>query len=151
MGLDMYLTAERYLWSSSPEDLAISKQVQNMLGLNFHQERGRVRSITAEAMYWRKANSIHNWFVENVQGGEDTCESYFVSREQLLELLAQCKAVAKKEVCAHETLPTTEGFFFGSTDYNEYYWQDINDTIMGLEMALDTFDEDWDFSYRASW
>lgn len=151
MGLDMYLSAERYLWTHDTEDKMISDQVANLLGLRFDQERGRVTTIRAEAMYWRKANAIHRWFVENVQGGEDNCQPYYVSREQLIALRDQCKAVSRKEVCATETLPTESGFFFGSTDYDEYYWNDIDNTIMGIDQALETFDENWEFSYQASW
>ena len=29
--------------------------------------------IIEQVGYWRKANQIHNWFVENVQDGEDDC------------------------------------------------------------------------------
>lgn len=42
---------------------------------------------TKEIGYWRKANAIHRWFVENVQNGEDDCRDYFVTKEQLTELL----------------------------------------------------------------
>ncbi len=37
--------------------------------------------------YWRKANQIHNWFVENVQGGVDDCGHYPVTIAQLEKLL----------------------------------------------------------------
>ena len=53
---------------------------------------------------------------------------------------------------AERLLPTTDGFFFGSTDYDEYYLQDIQETI-GM---LDTVLEETDFSvysiyYTSSW
>jgi hypothetical protein len=43
--------------------------------------------------YWRKANHIHNWFVENVQCGVDNCGSYIVSRDQLVQLRDACQYV----------------------------------------------------------
>ena len=46
-----------------------------------------------EIGYWRKANQIHAWFVDNVQGGKDDCEEYSVSRSQLGQLLAVVKEV----------------------------------------------------------
>ena len=150
MGLDMYLTAERYLWTA---EKPISDQVANLLGLQLDGDRMRVQSVTAEAMYWRKANAIHNWFVENVQDGEDECRRHYVDRDQLIALRDLCKTLCKEkiEALAEESLPTTEGFFFGSTDYDEWYWNDIENTITGIDRALETFGEEWSFYYQSSW
>lgn len=150
MGLDMYLTAERYLWST---EKPISDQVANLLGLQLDGDRMRVQTIIAEAMYWRKANAIHRWFVENAQGGEDNCERYYVSREQLLKLRDLCANLCtqKVEALAEDSLPTTDGFFFGSTEYDEWYWNDIENTVVGLDKALETFGDGWHFHYQSSW
>ena len=150
MGLDMYLTAERYLWST---EKPISDQVANLLGLQLDGDRMRVQTVIAEAMYWRKANAIHRWFVENVQGGEDNCERYYVSREKLLELRNLCANLCtqKIEALAEDSLPTTDGFFFGSTEYDEWYWNDIENTVVGLDNALETFGDGWHFHYQSSW
>lgn len=48
-----------------------------------------------EVAYWRKANAIHKWFVDNVQDGIDECQESPVTREQLNELLAVCHEVIK--------------------------------------------------------
>lgn len=51
-------------------------------------------SIIEQVGYWRKANHIHNWFVENVQDGQDDCEYHQeVTKEILEELLYVCKMV----------------------------------------------------------
>lgn len=42
--------------------------------------------LQEEIGYWRKANHIHAWFVDNVQDGEDDCKKYSVSRDQLAKL-----------------------------------------------------------------
>lgn len=47
-------------------------------------------TIQQEVAYWRKANQIHDWFVNNVQDGNDDCECYEVSEEQLRDLLDIC-------------------------------------------------------------
>ena len=150
MGLDMYLTAERYLWST---EKPISDQVANLLGLQLDGDRMRVQTIIAEAMYWRKANAIHRWFVENAQGGEDNCGRYYVSREQLLKLRDLCANLCtqKVEALAEDSLPTTDGFFFGSTEYDEWYWNDIENTVKGIDTALETFGDGWHFHYQSSW
>lgn len=46
-----------------------------------------------EVGYWRKANAIHKWFVDNVQNGEDDCGDYSVSKELLEKLLNDCYTV----------------------------------------------------------
>ena len=104
-------------------------------------------------MYWRKANQIHNWFVENVQGGVDDCKEYHVSQEKLKELVTLCKkvllekSVLQNKELAKELIPTTSGFFFGSTEYDDYYFEELQDTIN----ALENLDPNCDYYYRASW
>jgi hypothetical protein len=50
---------------------------------------------------------------------------------------------------AIELLPTQSGFFFGSTDYDEGYYQDIEDTVKILQEALS--DPSGDYYYDSSW
>lgn len=52
---------------------------------------------------------------------------------------------------AHELLPATSGFFFGSTDYDQYYYDDVKDTVKMLDKALKTASERVTFSYQSSW
>jgi hypothetical protein len=50
--------------------------------------------IIEQVGYWRKANQIHNWFVENIQDGIDDCDYHReVTEEDLEELLDVCKRV----------------------------------------------------------
>lgn len=51
------------------------------------------RTIYEMIGYWRKANHIHKWFVDNVQGGNDDCSDYEVSKGKLEALLCLCKVV----------------------------------------------------------
>lgn len=55
----------------------------------------RIAAVEEEVMYWRKANHIHTWFVDNVQYGEDNCREYEVPCEVLRQLLSVCKKVIK--------------------------------------------------------
>ncbi len=107
-------------------------------------------TIFERIAYWRKANQIHNWFVENAQGGEDDCDYYMVSYDQLAELLRLAKEVRKTKNA--DLLEPVAGFFFGSTNIDEYYWEDIDLTIEQLSEILDSvnFDEEQVF-YRSSW
>ena len=140
-------------------------------------------TIFTEIAYWRKANEIHNYFVEYVQHGVDDCGTYDVSKKQLEDLLYKCKEVERiavlekskvvngytfengKEIPMYEDgevianaeevaaiLPTKGGFFFGSTDYDKYYMEDIKYTIDILEKILEETDFDTEaVCYHSSW
>lgn len=56
----------------------------------------------------------------------------------------------KDATVAHELLPTTSGFFFGSTEYDEYYFEDVKDTLEGLDKLI-AEDPDAEYRYHASW
>lgn len=112
-----------------------------------------------EVGYWRKANQIHNWFVKNVQNGVDDCGTYPVPREKVVELLGLVEHVLDHElddfnhVTAYSTLPTTAGFFFGSTDYGRWYYDDLENTkkILTGILASERMKDSWDLKYFASW
>lgn len=154
MGLDMYLSAKRYL--SKYFDKTDSDKVESINSLfNFVGDEDNdygAKEVTFRAAYWRKANAIHQWFVANVQDGKDDCSEYFVSREQLESLLELCERIIADPKLAKEQLPTTSGFFFGSTEYDEYYLQDIEYTATRLKriLAEEAFAKA-DFYYQASW
>jgi hypothetical protein len=144
MGLDMYLSAKRYLWQANDEDQQLNRDIQQKVKIN-----RRVKEITIEAMYWRKANQIHNWFVENVQNGEDECKSHDVSRQDLEKLLNACQAAL--ELKDSDILPPKGGFFFGNTEIDGYYWNDIQETADEIKKILAEFDDSWEFEYCSSW
>lgn len=189
MGLDMYLHKRHYVknWDfMKPEQRhEVTVKVGGQIHSTINPEK--ICYITEDVGYWRKANAIHKWFVENVQNGVDDCKEYYVERKDLEKLLELCKKVkdstqmvkakirngysftktGKKkynyvkgkvlETCkvAFELLPTTEGFFFGTTDYDEYYMQDIEDTIKILEEELSIEYLEGlgqpEYFYQASW
>lgn len=102
--------------------------------------------------YWRKANAIHKWFVENVQNGEDDCGTYEVTKDQLEELLSVCKKVKNSPRRAEELLPAQSGFFFGSTEYDEWYMDNIDLTIDIMTKVLKETDFEKEVvTYSSSW
>jgi hypothetical protein len=146
MGLDMYLNAKRFLWYS--EDELADNIKRNFPDLPEHM---RVKEVTIEAMYWRKANAIHKWFVDKVQGGEDNCQEFEVSLAQLEELLEVIEQVLENPERAGELLPPQAGFFFGGTDMDQWYWDDLKQTQSRLQELFTRDWKSWDFYYRASW
>ena len=145
MGLDMYLYARQFAFNGFKNQDLYNKLVQEApFALD-------TATLQVQVAYWRKSNQIHAWFVKHVQGGVDNCEEYLVTRDQLQLLVDNCKLVLMNREEAPNLLPPQEGFFFGSYEYDEFYWQDIQDTIDQLEKVLNEYPEDWDFQYQSSW
>jgi hypothetical protein len=145
MGLDMYLRGKRYLFDSEIEDVSFDDV------LKFTGGR-KPKEITIELGYWRKANAIHNWFVKNVQGGEDDCAEYLVQFSNLVKLRDACKEALVNN--NPDILEPVSGFFFGSTDINEWYWQDIREThklMSELCQDPDILNGKIDVYYQSSW
>ena len=155
MGLDMYLNAQRYLSdyrdADAPAKDAILQQFPELNAyLKEESEANPVTEVIARVGYWRKANQIHNWFVQNVQEGKDDCKPYYVDREGLLELKSLCERILADNSLAGELLPTQAGFFFGATEYGDYYFSDLEQTVTIIDKALDLPDV-WGFEYQSSW
>jgi hypothetical protein len=145
MGLDMYLNAKRFLWNS--EDELVKKLSDNFPELGDI----KIKEVSAEAAYWRKANAIHKWFVDNVQDGTDDCGYYDVDKEKLQELIDVIDQVLADKSKADTLLPTQGGFFFGDTKYDQYYFEDLEYTKTMLTGLLDDKWKGWWFEYHSSW
>ena len=152
MGLDMYLYAKRYVSEYSEDTKEVSKQLQEITK-GVRGEMGNLQYIVTEAMYWRKANAIHNWFVKNVQYGIDDCREYNVPIEKLQELLTVIKTCIKKPKKIPELLPPTSGFFFGSAEIDGYFIDSLKRTRDRLIYLIEQSHGGyiWEFSYRSSW
>jgi len=149
MGLDMYLDEEIYIGGEFEH-----RQVKGTVDIYIRDKKvdiplNRIASITLRAGYWRKANQIHNWFVENVQGGIDDCQKVYVSTEDLEKLRDTCRKVLENKKLASELLPTQSGFFFGGTEYNEFYFEDLEYTIIIIDECLKS--KNGKFYYHSSW
>lgn len=198
MGLDMYLTRKIYFGGEyEHNNISFDNLKENEKKLTIKQEivnyktkevtktntislsTKDINTIESRIGYWRKANAIHKWFVDNVQDGNDNCEEHWVSEEKIEELYKLCIKVMtiKEKILTYiddeksitdekikkddlekliELLPSQKGFFFGSTNYDEYYFYDVENTIEICSKCLDisknnenTFYSD--FYYRSSW
>jgi hypothetical protein len=154
MGLDMYLSAKKYMSKYfDPADSDKIAEINKLFGLQGEEDGDYgAQEVTFRVAYWRKANAIHDWFVKRCQDGVDECQETYISREQLQELIDLCKDVIANPKKASATLPTASGFFFGGTDYDDYYIQDLQYTAERLEKILkDPALERADFYYQSSW
>jgi hypothetical protein len=150
MGLDMYLKARSSVNAYDSED-SEQKALQQV---PFIADTGMmVNGIEYRVMYWRKANAIHKWFVDNVQDGVDDCGEYEVSVTDLQALRDTCLEVLREKGRAGELLPPSAGFFFGTTDITDYYFDDLRDTGEAMDRALALAQRDrWiSFTYQSSW
>lgn len=155
MGLDMYLKGKRYISSyfnegDNEKASKIAEMFPELSGIPGRFDGGIVKEVMVELGYWRKANAIHNWFVTNVQGGTDECQPSYVGRDQLEELRNICQEILADRARAQELLPPTSGFFFGSTEVDDYYFQDLEETVKIIETAL-ALPDSWEFEYQSSW
>jgi len=107
-----------------------------------------------EVGYWRKANHIHAWFVNECGQGIDKCQTIPVSQKKLIELLERLNRVQKshRKLIAEELLPPQGGFFFGRTDIDDDYWEGINESIKIISKVLKETDFETErIVYQASW
>lgn len=147
MGLDMYLNKKTYIGANYEFNNITGTLALKRENVPIPIQLKKVRFILEEQAYWRKANQIHKWFVDNVQKGVDDCGIYLVSGEQLLKLVELCKRVLADHSLADSLLPSQDGFFFGSTEYDEYYFEDLENTI---EQLSDIEPEEC-YEYHSSW
>lgn len=125
------------------------------MGLDQYLYQHPIENIdTAEPLcYWRKSNQIHAFFDGQAPGieGLDNCERLTVTKPMLEELVDRCKKVLENHDLAPELLPVSYGFFFGSDKYDEYYFEDLEETIKMLEPVIESWDETKTYVYHGWW
>ena len=127
-----------------------------------------------EVAYWRKANAIRGWFVNSgIIQEDDDCVHRPVSREQIGQLIDDCKVVLDKFVETYQkvekdgeatventkdfytvvesTMPRTSGFFFGDNEIDSWYLEELKDTVDQLTTVLETSTDDDEFVYSDLW
>lgn len=119
-------------WAYDPEELAFAE-------------------VHIQVGYWRKANAIHNWFIQELADGEDNCRPIYVPRSSLVDLKILCEEVLADHSKADTLLPTGSGFFFGSTEYDEWYFHNVEKTAKVVTKLIEDVPEGWSFEYQSSW
>lgn len=98
MGLDMYLNMKVSHYPKKGDttiNLANLDSSWDNLDFNEFGASNRV-DISMGVGYWRKANHIHNWFVNNVQEGADNCGDYNVTMDNFNSLYDTCMNILNK-------------------------------------------------------
>lgn len=175
MGLDMYLYKKMYVGNDykEPKD-QVKIEVKGV-------KQERVSEIVEKVGYWRKANQIHSWFINNcTENGEDDCKEMYVDREQLEELLKTVNLVLNSTKLVkgkihngtrYEDGKSIEVYEDGLIMENDKIAKELLPTQEGFFFGDNEYDEyyykdlqktkklleevlketDGDFYYRASW
>lgn len=158
MGLDMYLSRRMYFSGYESDKTtpayAAYQRVVEAVGIKPVAYTPSL-TVSVNVAYWRKANAIHNWFVQNLADGVDDCQSVDVSLDSVKELRDLVREVLGNKEKAVNLLPPSGGFFFGGTEYDDWYFEQLEETDKMLTEVLDSVKdlEPWEvlFEYVASW
>ena len=127
MGLDMYLTGQRYHFNPAQP-----------------RQNGDLECEEYQLGYWRKHPNLHGYIVQHFADGIDDCRVIKLSSNGVTQII---EAIQQRE------LPHTDGFFFGiSEDSKEQRKEDIalfEDALRWLEIKEPNIIRS--ICYRASW
>lgn len=107
----------------------------------------------SEIGYFRKVNFLVAYF-EDLGFDVDNQVPFYIEKDHIIALIDRCKTVLDDHSKAPEELPTCKGFFFGSTEYDEGYFYDVEMVLRYCENTLlPMFDElaDSEGIYFATW
>ena len=98
--------------------------------------------------YFRKVNFLFEFFSGSLNE-EETTE--VITKGEMEELIEKCEFVLNNRDKASEILPTCDGFFFGSLDYDDYYFESVAKVLLSFQVILENYSDDYlyiiDFSY----
>tara|TARA_R100000951_G_scaffold16512_2_gene13010 strand:- start:2169 stop:2582 length:414 start_codon:yes stop_codon:yes gene_type:complete len=137
MGLDMYLTGDRYAPSHGDNERDIVDGYE-------------VESVRLKLGYWRKHCALHNFIVDRFADGEDNCLPIELSAEKLREI---AKAVEDGKLVDPDAF-SADGMDHYKSVY-EYHREpeQVRETVDMLRNAAKWVDGgDWNtVEYQASW
>lgn len=138
------------LTEENKRDLAQSRreeeQIKTSLNYNGHEE---------EYHYWRKFNALHGYIVREFADGEDNCQLIEIGNKDGVKKILDALTTTLKQVTDGKkeglAMPPTGGFFFGSTDVDDWFKNNLEDSIPVFENLYNTLGENEVVYYQASW
>lgn len=103
--------------------------------------RGKILKIILECKL--KKGKIQNGYGFKKNENGELVKEYNYVDGYIMDVTSQKKA--------SKILPTCDGFFFGSTEYNEWYFSDLLETYCIINELLKVNEENYYIYYRASW
>lgn len=124
-------------YSYTPVDLLTLKEEEDKIVADAYKK---------EDAYFRKVNFIYAYFQNKLVE-----EEAWVEKSDLEDLISRCEKVLANHTLAEELLPTQDGFFFGSTDYDEWYYHDVRDCLKQMKKLLKGLKDDEQLFVSMSW
>lgn len=141
-------------WDKDYEEKKVNFYPEELEVFEIEKHNFMSKTTLYQVGYWRKVNAIHKWFVDECADGVDECQQIYVPLEKIKELRNRVNRVLENHGLAGDLLPTQSGFFFGSQEYDEWYFKDLEYTKELLDKVIELIQEknyDYDIIYRASW
>lgn len=89
------------------------------------------------SFHFRKCNWLYGWVRRKLKLHElENCEHYKLPRFMINDLIEDITKVLADHSLANKLLPTEDGFFFGSTEYDDWYFDDLRDAKTELTQLL---------------
>ena len=145
-------------WTNKPlydlfQQYKLTGQIGDVKGLKCAKDKKGVKhwTVITEAFYLRKANAIHKWMVANVQDDVDDCDYYPMDNTHIDKFIADVDAILADDSKKEELIPTQSGFFFGGTEYDEWYYHELKATKKRFKRFKAKCNSAWKFTYHSSW
>jgi len=121
------LIAKNYDWKIHP----YTRQIVDLPELEGMIKEEIDNSYEEYDAYFRKVNFIFAYYESK---GKMQNEWYALTdADDIDDLISRCEQVLKDRDLANALLPTQSGFFFGSTDYDEWYFSDVKDCLKQMK------------------
>ena len=91
-------------------------------------------------IYFRKVNFLFAYYQNN---GKMVDEWFaFTDKEDIDDIIERCEKVLDNHSLANTLLPTQSGFFFGGTDYDNWYFDDVKDCLKQMKKYRKLLDKE---------
>lgn len=126
------------------EDMEL--EFQKHIGMKVCRNRNVYGYGSTESEYNKIMSEIEKDFFGFVEKNTDTCLDDYRGKSYYIEL----DEFTKQNLLGN-ILPTTSGFFFGSTEYDEWYFKDVEDVRNKFSKLLDKIDWSNETLYMHCW
>ena len=110
-----------------------------------------------EIFYWRKFNALHGFIVDTFANGVDECQTIEIGKAGVAKIVSALRETARMLKAKHGLDPTklpvkpVGGFFFGSTEIDDYYKRNIEEALEMFDNLLASLSDEETVFYEASW
>jgi len=110
-----------------------------------------------EYHYWRKFNALHGYIVREFADGIDECQTIEIGNKDGVNKILDALKTTLKQVEDGEKdieklkMPPTSGFFFGSTDLDDWFKDKLKEAIPVFEKLASDLEDNEIVYYQASW